>query len=299
MKSPRKIALWSLVVIVLLAVVGGVFALNIKRSQANHPRIVATTFAIVQIADKLNLDLAGVPTTQNKMPARYKNTPRVGSPMSPSYEKISQLHPTAVYSVDILSDQFGKAFKAQNIKPHFLKLNNVAELQSVVTQFGKTYNRQKQAQAANNQINQTKAQIQKIARKHHRKPRVLVLMGLPGAGYMIATNLSYVGDLVRLAGGNNVYTSSSQVYMEPNDESIKAKQPQVILRLAHALPGMVIPQFNQEFKSDPMWKTIPAVKNHRVYNLTEPNFDATANMKVSTALKIVSNWLYPTNGGNQ
>ena len=35
-------------------------------------------------------------------------------------------------------------------------------------------------------------------------PKVLVLMGLPGS-YIIATDNSYVGSLVKLAGGTNVY----------------------------------------------------------------------------------------------
>ncbi len=43
--------------------------------------------------------------------------------------------------------------------------------------------------------------------------RVLVLMGLPGAGYMIATNRSYVGNLVELAGGKKRFCfQGSRVY---------------------------------------------------------------------------------------
>ncbi len=138
-----------------------------------------------------------------------------------------------------------------------------------------------------------KLRLKNVAHKHAQKPRVLILMGLPGASYMIATNQSYVGNLVQIAGGENVFSSKTQEFISPNDEAIKKAQPQVILRLAHALPNIVIPQFNAAFKHDPMWKTLPAVKNHRVYDLTEPNFDATANMKASKALQIVSNWLYP------
>ncbi|MQM83056.1 heme ABC transporter substrate-binding protein IsdE [Lactobacillus buchneri] len=230
MKGSRKIALIVLSLVLVVGVLGGIFMSRI--GAANHQkkaRIVATTFAVVQIADKLDLPLVGVPTTQNKIPARYAHAARVGNPMNPSVEKIASLKPTVVYSVTTL-------------------------------------------------------------------PRVLVLMGLPGASYMIATNQSYVGDLVAIAGGHNVFSSKTQEFVSPNDEAIKKAQPQVILRLAHALPNIVIPQFNSEFKSDPMWKTLPAVKNHRVYDLEEPNFDATANMRAAKALQIVSNWLYPQEG---
>lgn len=133
---------------------------------------------------------------------------------------------------------------------------------------GTTYHRKSQATNAINQIKQAKQRAKAVAIKHAVKLRVLVLMGLPGASYMIATNKSYVGDLVAISGGKkNVFASKSQEYIQPNDEEIKRANPQVILRLAHALPQIVVPQFNSEFKSDPMWRTVSAVKHHRFITL--------------------------------
>lgn len=292
MKSPRKKALIVIVIILVVGIIGGLFAQHQLAKKKHQSRIVATTYAVVQIADKLKLPLVGVPTTANKMPARYKNVTRVGSPMNPSAEKIASVHPTAVYSVTTLKDQFGKSFKQQHIKPYFLNLDSVAKLQSTVTQMGNKYDRRTEAKQANDTINQAIKRAKNRA-KGQTKPRVLVLMGLPGAGYMVCTNQSYVGDLVRLAGGQNVFTSKNQAYMQPNDEAIRNAKPQVILRLEHAMPEMVTSQFNSTFKSQSFWADTPAVKAKRVYDLQEPNFDATANMRAATALKQVSKWLYP------
>lgn len=296
MKSSRKIAIVAIAVIALIGAIGGIFAIKSNR-QANSnskPRIVATTYAVVQIADKLKLPLVGIPTTENQIPSRYQHVTKVGSPMSPSAEKIANLHPTAVYSVDVLKDQFGKSFKEQHITPHFLNLSSVTALEKTVTQMENRYDRKVEATAAIDEIKDATAKAKKKAAKHKQPVRVLVIMGLPGASYMIATNKSYVGNLVSLAGGKNVFKSNTQEYMQPNDEAIKKANPQVILRLEHAMPDMVTKQFNSEFKSDPMWKQLSAVKNKRVHDLQEPDFDATANMRVATALDKVSNWLYPS-----
>lgn len=292
MKNPRKIGLVTLAFLVVLGIIGGGIAWQQQRQRQQQPRIVATTYAIVQIADKLNLPLVGVPTTANTLPKQYRKVTRVGSPMNPSVEKIAALKPTAVYSVTTLDDQFGKAFKAQHVTPHFLNLTSVARLQGTLTQLGRRYERQAAAAKQNHLITQAK---QRATRRAHyqTRPRVLVLMGLPGASYMIATNRSYVGDLVRLAGGQNVFTSKTQEYRAPNDEAIQKANPQVILRLEHAMPKMVTQQFKQEFKDNVMWSKTAAVKQHRVYDLQEPTFDATANMRVVTALNQVSQWLYP------
>ena len=48
---------------------------------------------------------------------------------------------------------------------------------------------------------------EKIANK--KKPKVLVLMGLPGS-YMAATEKSYVGNLVKLAGGENIIKGTEE-----------------------------------------------------------------------------------------
>ncbi|GHP13100.1 heme ABC transporter substrate-binding protein IsdE [Lentilactobacillus fungorum] len=296
MKGSRKIALIVLTIILTVGLAGGLLIHQKAASRSKKPRIIATTYAVVQIAAKLDLPLVGVPTTQNKLPQRYANVARVGSPMNPSVEKIASLKPTVVYSVTTLRDQFGKAFKQRHIQPYFLDLTSVSKLKQTIKSMGKRYQRTAQASKAVNEINRSQVQVKRITKQHGKHPRVLILMGLPGAGYLIATNRSYVGDLVALAGGDNVFSSTNQEFMQPNDEAIKRANPQVILRLAHALPQIVIPQFKSEFKSDPMWRTLAAVKHHRVYDLTEPNFDATANMRAPQALKIISKWLYPQRG---
>ncbi|GAX05754.1 iron ABC transporter substrate-binding protein [Secundilactobacillus pentosiphilus] len=292
MKSPRRTALIVIIMLLVVGIVGGFFAHHQLAKNRHHERIVATTYAVVQIADRLKLPLVGVPNTENKLPARYKNVTRVGSPMNPSAEKIASVKPTAVYSVTTLKEQFGKSFKQQHIKPYFLDLQSVSDLQRVVTKMGNQYDRKAAARGANREIDHA------ILKAKHRangqkKPRVLVLMGLPGAGYMIATNRSYVGNLVQLAGGKNVFASKDQEYIQPSDEAIQKARPQVILRLEHAMPQMVTEQFNSEFKSQSFWHQTPAVKSKRVYDLQEPDFDATANMHAAKALGEVSQWLYP------
>ncbi|MCT7873623.1 MAG: ABC transporter substrate-binding protein, partial [Lactobacillus crispatus] len=164
-------------------------------------------------------------------------------------------------------------------------------LEATLSSLGKQYYRQRQADY---QIGLIKKAVKKAkARVHGRKPRVLILMGLPGANYMILTNRSYLGDLVRIAGGENIYHSDSQIYLSPSNDSLATKNPDVILRLEHALPNVTLPQFKQEFKKNSVWKTMKAVKTGRVYDLQQPDFNASANMNVSQALNKLSNWLYP------
>lgn len=293
MNSARKtmFSVLAVLLVIVVAVVGFVSFSKSNQHQAKKPRIVATTVAVTQIAAKLDLPLVGVPKSENQIPNRYKNVATVGSPMAPNIEKIASLKPTVVYSVSVLKDQYSAAFKKQKFNAQYLNLDTVSDLKNVLTSMGKKYDRTKQANSQIKIINHTIKTVR--ARQTGQKPKVLILMGMPGAGYMIATNQSYVGDLVRLAGGQNVYTDSKQPYLAPANESLATKNPDVILRLEHAMPKVVKPQFDQEFKTNAIWAQMTAVKDNRVYDLQQPNFNATANMHVKQALTKISNWLYP------
>lgn len=80
-----------------------------------------------------------------------------------------------------------------------------------------------------------------FAQKHNEQeaPTVLILMGLPGS-YVVATESSYVGSLVKLAGGVNVYgDGNGQDFLNINPEDMVEKAPDIILRTSHALPEQV------------------------------------------------------------
>lgn len=109
-------------------------------------------------------------------------------------------------------------------------------------------------------------------------------MGLPGS-YVIATENSYVGSLVKLAGGENVYQNTDQEFLTVNTEDMKKKEPDIIVRAAHALPDQVTKMFNEDFETNDIWKHFDAVKNKRVYDLTYEYFGMSANFKYKKCIK--------------
>ena len=114
-------------------------------------------------------------------------------------------------------------------------------------------------------------------------PRVLILMGLPGS-YVVATDKSYVGSLVKLAGGENVYPDEDQQFLTVNTEDMLEKDPDIILRTAHAMPEKVHAMFQDEFKTNDVWKHFRAVKEDKVYDLNTKRFGMSANFSYKEAL---------------
>ncbi len=254
-------------------------------------RIVATTVAVTEIMDALEVDLVGVPTSSKTLPKRYKGLPEVGNPMSPDMEKVKSLKPSEVLSVTTLEYELKPVFDGVGMKANFLDLTSLKNMQNSISDLGKKYGREKQAKEVVTKLDKKVASIQKEV-KGKKEPTVLILLGVPGS-YLVATEHSYIGDLVKQLGGKNIVQGERVEYLASNTEYLKKADPDIILRAAHGMPDEVVKMFDKEFKTNDIWKHFAAVKNNRVYDLEERLFGTTGNLAAIEALDELKKMMYP------
>ena len=262
-----------------------------KKANNGELRIAATSMATVYIMEKLNVDLVAVPNSEiDPMPERYKDVPKVGMAMTPDIEKLKQINPDYVFSpVSLISDLLPK-YKAADLDYGFLNLNNTDGMYKSIEDLGKLLNRKKEAKEL---IDDYKKFIDDYKEKHKDKkaPRVLILMGLPGS-YVVATENSYAGSLVKLAGAENVYEGTDQQFITINTEDMLKKDPDMILRTAHALPDQVMAMFKKDFAENDIWKHFRAVKEGKVYDLDYKKFGMSAKFNYKEALNDLDKLFY-------
>lgn len=265
---------------------------DVDATDEEDHRIVATTVAIVEIIEALDLDLVGIPTTYKELGPRYHDLQAVGIANEPDMEIVKSLKPTDVLSVTTLQEEVEDYYNQTNTPVTFLDLESVEGLYSSIEKLGETYNREAEAQAIVDKFTDRVAEIEaKIADKE--KPSVLILLGVPGS-FLVATENSYLGDLVKRAGGVNVFPGEDGVeYSSANTEYLQQTNPDVILRAAHGMPDEVVKMFDKEFAENDVWKHFNAVKNNRVYDLEETLFGTTANLAADEALLHLVEILYP------
>lgn len=262
-----------------------------KKANNGELRIAATSMATVYIMEKLNVDLVAVPNSEiDPMPERYKDVPKVGMAMTPDIEKLKKINPDYVFSpVSLISDLLPK-YKAADLDYGFLNLNNTDGMYKSIEDLGKLLNRKKEAKEL---IDDYKKFIDDYKEKHKDKkaPRVLILMGLPGS-YVVATENSYAGSLVKLAGAENVYEGTNQQFITINTEDMLKKDPDIILRTAHALPDQVMAMFKKDFAENDIWKHFRAVKEGKVYDLDYKKFGMSAKFNYKEALNDLDKLFY-------
>ena len=265
---------------------------NSSQNGEMQERIVATSPSVVAICDKLDIDLVGVCKTSGTLPSRYASVTQVGMAMSPDLEILKSLNPDYVLSPNSLQSDLQPKYASIGVKSIFLNLRSVEGMYASIEGLGEKFGKQEQAEKLVDEFN---IFIEEYKKKNEGKesPRVLVLMGLPGS-YIVATDNSYVGSLVKLAGGTNVYgDGDGQEFLNANTEDMKLKEPDIILRAAHALPEDVTKMFNDEFSSNDIWKHFKAVENGRVYDLSYDKFGMSAKFNYPDALEELQPILYP------
>ncbi|MDR2487602.1 MAG: ABC transporter substrate-binding protein, partial [Clostridiales Family XIII bacterium] len=120
---------------------------------------------------------------------------------------------------------------------------------------------------------------------------------LPGS-YLVATENSYVGNLVELAGGVNVYGGTGEEFLNVNTEDMEQRDPDIILRAAHALPEDVVEMFKEEFETNGIWKHFRAVQEGRVHDLPYEMFGMSAKFNYGEALELLDGLFYGEGGAD-
>ena len=252
---------------------------------SDQVRIVATSPAAVDICDKLELDLVGVcSSTLSTIPERYQDVTTVGTAMSPDLEILKSLNPDYVISPNSLQSDLQPKYASIEVNSLFLNLRSVEGMYASIEGLGEKFDREEQARALVEEYQQFMEEY-RSQNEGKESPTVLVLMGLPGS-YIVATESSYVGNLVKLAGGVNVYgDGDGQEFLTANTEDMKTKEPDIILRAAHALPEDVVEMFQDEFETNDIWKHFEAVQEGRVYDLPYDLFGMSAKFNYPDSLE--------------
>lgn len=254
--------------------------------------IASTSVALCEILDKLEIDnVVGIPETVHDLPERYQDATTIGSPMSPDLEILKTVNPSVVISPISLQGELSEQYETAGLNAYFADLSSVQGMYDCITELGKRFGKEAQAQKL---VSEYETYVKELEAKKESLggKKVLILMGLPGS-YVVATENSYVGNLVQLAGGTNVYEGQSEEdFINVSTEDMLEKDPDIIITTAHALPEQVKEMFKSEFSDNDIWKHFKAVQNNQVYMTQSEAFGMSANLGFKEAIEELEGYLY-------
>ena len=161
-------------------------------------------------------------------PPAAKRLPHVGGPITPSAEKILALHPDLI----VLADQTLPAAEADALAArwrtpvYITAAATYADVERDISALGALVGQTKATQETLQRMRNTEKAVRRAV-LGHAKPRVFVVVW--GNPLMTAGGGSFVGDLIRLAGGINIAEHSAENYPSYSPERLVREQPDIVL----------------------------------------------------------------------
>ncbi len=222
-------------------------------------RLVSLSPSLTEIVYALGREdwLVGV-TDFCDYPPAARGKPRVGGTITPNLERVLQVRPSLVLATAEGNprDLVGQLTRV-GIPIFALKPDGYAGILDSIRLLGRVLQAEAPAAALVRAMDEQAARIQRAVAGRPR-PRVLYLVWSDPA--IAAGPASFIHDLIRIAGGENVVRVPTVPYPRVSLEEIVARAPEVILVASH-LDAMDRPP---TVALGSVWRGIRAVRSNRV-----------------------------------
>jgi ABC-type Fe3+-hydroxamate transport system substrate-binding protein len=200
-------------------------------------------------------------TDYTKYPAEAKLKPSVGLPLSPSMERIVSLHPDLVLgSSDLNRANTLNQLQRLGIPVFMVDPHGIEGIYESLESLGQALNREQTARDLVARLRQREAAIRL---RVNGKPVVNVLMPVWYNPIVTIGSHAYITELIQLAGGHSVTSDIPQEWPQVSLEAVLARAPEALLLVRGSKMSL------DAVRSRPGWNQIPAVRNNRVYYVSD------------------------------
>lgn len=235
------------------------------------PKNIATLNpGIMDILLQLGANVSGRPTISGDMTSEVKAIQELGNVHEPSVEQIVAAQPK-VLVVPPSFQRFASSIEQTGTEIVYENLDSIEQIQHTISRYGEVFNATDKAEQLNADI--TKAAEEKVT----STKKALIVYGAPGT-YLAALDTSLYGNILNTVGGNNIASDLPALDKYPTYASLSAEKivegnPEVIMLITHADPGIVQAGFEKQMSENAAWKNVDAVKNDNIIILPSELFD--------------------------
>lgn len=211
-------------------------------------------------------------------PAEATELPKVGGfdGKTLSMEKILSFKPDFVYLTDGMHNFLIEELEQNKISYYVSNASSIKAVEQEIQQVGELTGHSAEAKKVIAEMNQKISIFRDTA-----SAAPSVYYEVWNAPYMSAGSTSFINDVISAAGGKNIFADLTEAYPMVSEETIIARQPEIILIPASSCIGA------ESVAERPGWKEIPAVKNNRVYIIDDNLFTRPAP-RIADAVQTLS-----------
>ena len=244
-----------------ISLITALYARKPKAAETGYPKsIVALSPSAAEILFTIGAgDQVSAVSEFTDFPAEAKAKPVVGGfdGKTLSIETIMSFKPDLVYLTEGMHNFLIATLESNGIAYYVSKGDSIASVEAEILEVGKITGHEKEAAKV---IDGMEIKLKKAASSgSHSSAAVKVYWEVWNAPYMSAGATSFINDVIRAAGGENIFSDLKDAYPMVSEESIISRKPAVIL--IPASTGQAASSVGLRNG----WSDIPAVKNGKVF----------------------------------
>jgi iron complex transport system substrate-binding protein len=278
----RKSPLWFLLIVLWAA-----FAIA-----APPQRIVSVSPNLTEILYGLGAfdRVVGV-TDYCTYPPEAKSRERVGGWSTPNLERIVRLHPDLVVLTQAQAPILNYNLKQLGIHSFVTPSQSVSDVFSAINEVGAAVGKQREAQALATSTSMTLERVRRRTTSRARPTVIVAVDRSPGSlrDLYVATQGSYLADLVEIAGGHVVAPPTPSGYSQISKEKLIVLNADIILELKPSARARDAQNARADWQQLP---TLKAVRNAKVYELTE-DFIPHNSQLIARTVVLLAHILHP------
>ncbi|MBN1326849.1 MAG: ABC transporter substrate-binding protein [Candidatus Cloacimonetes bacterium] len=271
----RSVKIFCLILFIFTLVT--LFACQKQQVLSSQPRYIVTSPEIAEIIAAVagTENIVGV-TTECNYPPELQAITKVGTFGNVSIEKILKMNPTLVFTSGLEQELVSTDLGKLNLQVVSLYPQSVQELLDTVRKIGLLTDNSVKADAIADSLEIALNTIRNNISSD--QPRVYV--EIYGSPLMSVANNSFVGELIELAGGDNIFSELPRNYSRIKPEEIINRDPEIILI---TYPGIS----REDIINRKGWSDISACLDQRIYTIDDidPDLILRASVRVTEGLQ--------------
>jgi cobalamin transport system substrate-binding protein len=221
-------------------------------------RVISLVPAVTDMILELGAADRLVARTQFDTDVRLAALPSTGNALTPSLEWVTSLQPDLVISwLDQPSRSVVGRLAELGIPVYAARTESIADVLRTTRDLGKLLGKSAQAEQLATNIAAQLDSVHKAVADRAATPMVFLISLDPP---MAAGNGTFTGELIRVAGGRNVFADSPMLWPQVSLEEIIQRKPTVIVLSQEDTTPLRPP-----LRTRPGWREIDAVKAGRVF----------------------------------
>jgi len=225
-------------------------------------------------------------------PPEVKSLPRVGALLDPDVERILTLRPDLVITYGSQGSVEAQLTRA-GIKTFSHRHGGLKAILQTLRDLGTATGRVSQAEGKTREI-EVQLDAVRAAVRGYARPRVLLVFGRQPRSLrqMYASGgIGFLNDILEAAGGVNVFSDVQQESVQPSQETLLARAPEVIIEVRSGRADAATDVLGERSAWSPL-ASMPAVRNGRIHFLSGAQY-VVPGPRVGLAAEQIARTLHP------